>query len=156
MTIRTILRWVIVAYLMAALLLLHATLLFCSEDHCVFIMEKPPVSLEMGYQLRRGISAMLPYEMKTMQLWAQWLIVGEIMLLLLFILRLITKLFWYALWIGLAFTTTMAIVTYMSSGNFLIYSERLLVEQGLVTNQQIDNWNQLARGVFETVASYFK
>jgi hypothetical protein len=125
----SIVRWIIVAYLFAALILLHATLLFCSDDHCVFLMEKPPVSAEIGYQLRRGISAMLPYDMKTMQLWAQWLIVGEIMLLFLYIIRIISKLFWYALWVGIAFTITMIIVMYLSSGNFLMYSERILVEQ---------------------------
>jgi hypothetical protein len=40
-----ILSWIIVAYLLALLILLHATLLFCSESHCVYLLESPPVSV---------------------------------------------------------------------------------------------------------------
>lgn len=64
------------AYILATLILLHLTLLYCGGPHCIFPMEKPPVSPELGYQIRRAISALLPFEIKTMQIWAQWIIVG--------------------------------------------------------------------------------
>jgi hypothetical protein len=70
------LNWVIAAYLLALFLLLHTTLLYCGESHCVYPLESPPVSPEVGFQLRRAISVLLPFELKMMQKWTQWLVVG--------------------------------------------------------------------------------
>lgn len=78
------------------------------------------------------------------------------MFVFLYIIRLVSKLLWYALWVGVALLITMGIVLYMSSGNFLLYSERVLMEEGWVTQEQVGYWKQLGRWMLDTMGAYLK
>jgi hypothetical protein len=71
-----IINKVAIAYCLVLLLLVHATLFFCGDDHCVFFVERPPLPPEVAYHTRIFISTMLPFDMRTMQILAQWLVIG--------------------------------------------------------------------------------
>jgi hypothetical protein len=68
------LNWVLAAYFLVLLLLIHSTLFFCGGSHCIIAVERPPLPDEVAYRLRLAISSLLPYELKTMQALAQWLV----------------------------------------------------------------------------------
>ncbi len=71
-----LINWFILSYVLAMLLLLHSTLFYCGGPHCIFTFERPPLSPEVSYRIRLAISAFLPFEINTMQIWAQWLVLG--------------------------------------------------------------------------------
>lgn len=134
-----IVGWLIAAYLVAILILLHATLLFCSDSHCVYVFDKPPVSIEVGFQIRRAIANLLPYEMKLMQTWAQWIVVGEIMLVFLYVLKIASKILWYLIWLMMAFLITIIIIAFLSNANLIGQAQTYLLEQGYLNPAQIGN-----------------
>lgn len=71
-----ILNVLLIAYGVVLLGILHATLLFCGGEHCIVSFDKPPVSNQIAYQLRVAISALLPFELKLLQVIAQWIVIG--------------------------------------------------------------------------------
>ena len=71
-----VINLLLIAYGIVLLSILHATLLFCGGEHCIISFEKPPVPQEVAYNLRVGISALLPFELKTLQVIAQWIVIG--------------------------------------------------------------------------------
>ena len=103
------------SYIFVVIVLLHGTLLYCGEPHCIVPFERPPVSSEVGYFIRRAISALLPFELKIMQKIAQWLIVGEIMIIFLWTMNLVQKIICYVFWIIFALALTLGVLMYLSS-----------------------------------------
>ena len=151
----SILKLIASSYVIAVLLLLHATLLFCGEPHCIVPFDKPPVAPAVGYQIRQAISALLPFELKMMQKIAQWLIVGEIMFIILWIMNFIQKILCYLVWVLFALVLTFAILMYLSSNSFLEQTSDLIVNNGLATHEQIQIWMLTGRQVWGKVVSFF-
>ena len=61
-------------YLGIILILDLCSLFYCSEAHCIIIVEKSPLSNEINHHIRTMITALIPYSMKRIQQTAQWII----------------------------------------------------------------------------------
>lgn len=64
----------VLGYFIVILLLTHCSLLFCKEEHCVYQVTALPISRELAYYIRVGISNLIPVTFRSLQLAAQWLI----------------------------------------------------------------------------------
>ena len=70
-----------------------------------------------------------------MQTWAQWLVIGEVMLLLLWLLNLLRKIICNLIWIALAMLLTLSafyLVTNYNQGLFYTI-EKTAISKGYVT-----------------------
>ena len=70
-----------------------------------------------------------------MQTWAQWLVIGEVMLLLLWLLNLLRKIICNLIWIALAMLLTLSafyLVTNYNQGLFYTI-EKTAISNGYVT-----------------------
>ena len=112
-----ILNLLLIAYGIVLLAILHTTLLFCGGEHCIVSFEKPPVSSEIAYHLRVTISALLPFELKTMQVIAQWIVIGEIMLFFIWIIKRLQEVICCMIWIVIAFLVAMSLLAFFSHSN---------------------------------------
>jgi hypothetical protein len=77
----------VVLYFIVIFLLVHCSLFFCNEDHCICRVSTLPISRELAYYMRVGISNMIPLQFKTIQLFAQWVIIFEGLALLVVLLK---------------------------------------------------------------------
>lgn len=71
-----IIKVLVLSYITVLAVLLHATLFYCTQPHCLVSLQKPPLSITMGYHLRQAISKLLPFEIMLLQNIAQWLVAG--------------------------------------------------------------------------------
>lgn len=100
------------AYFIAIFVLTHCSLLFCSEEHCVYPLVRPPISREAAYYIRSGISNLMPISFKLIQQIGQWFILVEAIVLLYFVLKAVNyivsmlfKSLLLAVFLGLAYYT---------------------------------------------------
>ena len=72
----------IVGYFIVIGVLVHCSLFFCTEEHCVYQVSTLPISRELAYYIRILISNLIPISFATIQIAAQWLILLEFILLI--------------------------------------------------------------------------
>lgn len=84
-------NWLVTLYFIVILVLVNCSLLFCNEKHCIYPFEKLPISKETAYYIRVGISNLIPVGFKNIQLFAQWLILAEAVVLFYFVLKLLRR-----------------------------------------------------------------
>lgn len=63
--------------LIAAAVVLHCSLLFCTESHCVYPVDRNFLFVKASMYFPPELLDMIPMELKTLQLLAQWLIIVE-------------------------------------------------------------------------------
>ena len=74
------------------LLLVHGSLLFCTDHaHCLIPFKQPPLSPVHAYYLRTAIANFLPYPIKTVQGVAQYAIMIEVLLVIWLVIKMVTK-----------------------------------------------------------------
>jgi hypothetical protein len=78
----------VLIYFIIIFLLIHCSLFFCNEKHCIYRLKAVPVPLEWAYYMRLGISNLIPMEFKMIQLIAQWVILIEALILLYYLVKL--------------------------------------------------------------------
>jgi hypothetical protein len=61
----------------AAAVVLHCSLFFCTESHCVYPVDGNPLIARVALYIPSEFFNMIPIELKTLQLLAQWIIVIE-------------------------------------------------------------------------------
>lgn len=69
-----ILNKFVVVYFVVIFVLVHCSLFFCDEEHCIYPVSTLPIPKEAAYYIRVGISNLIPLEFKLIQLVAQWLL----------------------------------------------------------------------------------
>jgi hypothetical protein len=84
-----ILNKIVIAYLIVVLVLVHCSLFFCDESHCLYLVSKLPISRESAYYIRVGISTLIPIGFKSIQLLAQWIILIEACIIVYYLFRII-------------------------------------------------------------------
>ncbi len=62
-------------YLLAIIILIHCTLFFCNQPHCVLPIKTPPFSADVVLKMNFAMKC-LPFGMKTAQLIAQWIVLA--------------------------------------------------------------------------------
>jgi hypothetical protein len=82
---------IVVGYFIVIGVLVHCSLFFCTEEHCVYEVTALPISREWAYYMRISISNLIPVSFATIQIVAQWLILFELILLLGFIVSFIRR-----------------------------------------------------------------
>jgi hypothetical protein len=128
-----LLNLVLIAYSFVLIAILHTTLLFCGGGHCIVSFEKPPVSNEIAYHLRVTISALLPFELKTMQVMAQWIVIGEIMLVFIWTIKRLQNIICYMVWVVLAFLIVIALLAFFSHNNLSKMVSETVASSNLVS-----------------------
>lgn len=135
---------IVLAYFIAVFVLTHCSLLFCSEDHCVYPLVKAPISREAAYYIRSGISNLMPISFKLIQQIAQWFVLIESLILLYFAFKavnFIVSLFFKALllgvFIGLAYIT---FNEYQANPEKVMLYYSLIVEKGAALATNLWQW----------------
>lgn len=135
---------IVLAYFLALFVLVHCSLLFCSEDHCMYPLAKPPVSREAAYYIRSGISNLIPISFKLIQQIGQWFILAEALVLLYFALKAVNyvvslffKSLLLAVFIGLAYYTYNE---YQANPEKVMLYYNLIVEKGEALAVELWQW----------------
>lgn len=135
---------IVLAYFLALFVLVHCSLLFCSEDHCMYPLAKPPVSREAAYYIRSGISNLIPISFKLIQQIGQWFILAEALVLLYFALKAVNyvvslffKSLLLAVFIGLAYYTYNE---YQADPEKVMLYYSLIVEKGEALAVELWQW----------------
>lgn len=87
----SLIKVLFIGYLIFVMVLLHSSLLFCTQSHCIIPLTRPPLSPEYAYYIRYALVNLLPFSIKTVQDLAQWLVVIELVFLFWWFLQLIKK-----------------------------------------------------------------
>jgi hypothetical protein len=135
---------IVLAYFLAIFVLIHCSLLFCSEEHCMYPLVRPPISREAAYYIRSGISNLMPISFKLIQQIGQWFILIEALLLAYFALKAINyivslffKSLLLAVFIGLAYYTYNE---YQSNPEKVMLYYNLLIDKGAVLASDLWQW----------------
>lgn len=135
---------IVLAYFLAIFVLIHCSLLFCSEEHCMYPLARPPISREAAYYIRSGISNLMPISFKLIQQIGQWFILIEALLLAYFALKVINyivslffKSLLLAVFIGLAYYTYNE---YQFNPEKVMLYYNLLIDKGEVLVNDLWEW----------------
>lgn len=134
---------IVFAYLLAILVLTHCSLLFCSEDHCMYPLARPPISREAAYYIRSGISNLMPISFKLIQQIGQWFILVEALILAYFAIKAVNYI------VSLFFKTLLLLVfiglAYYTYNEYQANPEKVMLYYNLL----IDKGEALATGLWQ-------
>ena len=116
------------ANIIALLILIHASLLFCTPDTCscdlsFYVSVLPPTILKL---IHRAL-LFLPLNLPTIQLIAHFLVLGDVVLIALFLLRwlkaILSRLIWIIL-VALSIVICLYVISIITQPNFIEESKK--------------------------------
>jgi hypothetical protein len=127
-----------IAYAIIILLLLHLSLFFCGESDCSFEFDQTRLPRELADRIHIFLSK-LPIKLTKIQNYAQWIVIGEIALIIIEFVRLLRRIFCWIIWIILTVSCLIGILAYLSiiDSTNEIWSK--LIESGATKSLQISN-----------------
>jgi len=75
----------------AIALMLHCSLLFCTDSHCMFPVDENLLIVRASLYIPTEIFSIIPVEIKTIQLLAQWFLIVEAIFVVYFCIKIINK-----------------------------------------------------------------
>jgi hypothetical protein len=106
----------LIGYTISILLLFHLSLFFCEESHCGIEFDRTLLPHELANRIHIFLLK-FPMRLNTIQNWAQWILIGEIMLITIEFMRLIRKIFCCIVWIALIIACFLGLLAYLSIEN---------------------------------------
>ena len=127
---------ILIGYAIALLLLIHLSLFFCEDANCGIQFDKNFLPQELADRIHVFLSK-LPLRLNTIQNWAQWIVIGEVMLITIELIRLMRRIFCCIVWIVLIAACFSGLLIYLTNMNMTNEIWNQLVENG---NGIIGEW----------------
>jgi hypothetical protein len=105
---------ILISCAIALMLLVHLSLFFCEESFCAISLDRALLWHWLAYRIELFLLT-LPIRLGTLQNLAQWMIFGEIMLVIIELVKLIRRIFCFLVWIVLTVACFFGLVTYLSN-----------------------------------------
>lgn len=77
--------------ILAAMILLHCTLLFCADSHCVYPVTDSVLMQKIATYFPIELFSIVPLDLKTLQLFAQWVVLIEAVLITHVCIKIVSK-----------------------------------------------------------------